>query len=63
MTDAICNEAARLQFLSDWRIIQRKHIRPGEKLIIEYDTERLPSYRDKWRGADDWIGDHRLIGG
>jgi hypothetical protein len=42
---------AVLQFLPNWETIQRGQIRQGEKLVIEYDAERLAQARTWFRGA------------
>jgi hypothetical protein len=45
---------AVIRFLPDWRIIQEGDIRSGGKLIIDYDTGRLPNYRRQRREAVFW---------
>jgi hypothetical protein len=54
MINTVQYPPARLQFLSDWKIIQLGEIKPGKKLVIEYDLGRLPNFRIKWREADIW---------
>src|SRR5437899_4382202 len=46
--------AARLRFLSDWRVTQLGNITPGKELIIEYDGTRLPNYRRSFRELELW---------
>jgi hypothetical protein len=66
MTDATHHTPTRLQFLSDWRIIQHSNILPGEKLIVEYDVGRLPNFRWYHAGMETWFVEiyiHFLPGG
>src|SRR4051812_7709665 len=54
MTAATQDRSARLQFLSDWRVLQSGELTAGGILIIKYDPGRLPSFRKSFRGADLW---------
>jgi hypothetical protein len=54
LNGTISGEPARLQFLSDWRIVKHGDIRPNGKLVIVYDTRRLPNYRHEFRGSVYW---------
>ena len=53
-TDTNKNAVASIRFLPDWRIIQEGDIELGGKLIINYDTGRLPNYRQQRREAVFW---------
>jgi hypothetical protein len=45
---------ATLEFLPGWRDLQHGTIKPGGKLTIVYDPDRLPQCRMNWRGAEVW---------
>jgi hypothetical protein len=45
---------ARLEFKVGWREVQRGEIRPGGRLIIDYDPERLTQCRRRVREVLDW---------
>lgn len=51
MKDLSNPPTAVLKFLSTWETVQRGEIRQGEKLVIEYDAERLAKARTRFRGA------------
>ncbi len=44
-------QEATLRFLADWQEVQEGEIRPGGRLIIYYDSSRLPQCSISWRGA------------
>ncbi len=54
-TDTESYAAASIRFLRDWRITQEGDIRPGGKLIINYDIGRLPDFRVQRREAVVWL--------
>jgi hypothetical protein len=43
-----------LRFLSDWSQQRDGELRGGQPLRIEYDPDRLPTCRAKYRGQDAW---------
>lgn len=45
---------AALQFLPDWEQRQQGQIRPGGKLVVEFDPSRLPQCRQSSHGAQVW---------
>jgi hypothetical protein len=46
--------SATLRFLAGWREVLEGSIKPGGRLIIEYDPNRLPHCRLQWHGAQVW---------
>ncbi len=47
-------QRATLQFLKGWEPRQHGQIRPGGKLVVEFDPERLPQCRQSSHGAQVW---------
>src|SRR3954465_13070426 len=45
---------ATLRFLSGWHEVHEGQIKPGAKLIIDYDPSRLTTCRLRWREAQVW---------
>ncbi|MBV9925546.1 MAG: hypothetical protein JOZ96_11055 [Acidobacteria bacterium] len=45
---------ATIQFLVGWQQRQQGQIRPGGKLVIEFDPARLPQCRQSSHGAQVW---------
>jgi hypothetical protein len=47
-------QRATLQFLPGWEQRQHGQIRPGGKLVVEFDPARLPQCRQSTHGAQVW---------
>ena len=52
---------ATLQFLIGWEQRQHGEIRPGGKLVVEFDPARLPQCRQSSHGAQVWDIDVGMI--
>ena len=54
-------QRATLQFLVGWKQSQQGQIRPGVKLVVEFDPARLPQCRQSSHGAQVWDIDVGMI--
>ncbi len=51
---SVSAQPARIQFLLGWQIVQQGDIIRGGKVVIDYDPQRLASWRIEWRDAVIW---------
>lgn len=53
--------SATLRFLPGWHEVHEGQIRPGGRLLIEYDPRRLTVCRLQWREAQVWNIDVSIV--